>query len=305
MNCGEHEKREGDEAASKLNDTRVGQKRPRKVDGKTSYYDDDFPWEEVASTRQDRCSGEAAPSLAPEEEVKVLTNREVLADKWEVFYQSHTNKFFKTRSYLANAFPVIVERTNSLRDQDFSISELGCGAGASIIPLLQLVPNIRAHVVDVSATAVESLQAQLGCLQDRCKVGVCDIVRDVLPMSEMSMDFVLCVFTLSAITPSDHFCVLEKAIKLLKPGGYFLLRDYGLYDMVQTRCQVRLGENQYLKQDGIQCYFFSKEYFETLVSKLSEDVEIVQLKYCTVRNINRKKQQNIDRVFLNVMLRKR
>jgi len=121
-------------------------------------------------------------------------------------------------------------------------------------------------------------------------------------MSCSSVDFVLFIFTLSAISPHHHSRVLEKALLLLKPGGHLLIRDYGLYDMVQMRCQHKIEDNWYMKADGVQCFFFSLEYIENILADLS--CKIVELKYCTIRNINRKKNMNIDRVFLYAVIQK-
>jgi len=269
------------------------------------YFDADYDWEEAAARRQARCCGADAPQLAPEEVVTQLTKAETLATSWEDHYKRHENRFFKARAYLSGAFPML-ETVKLKPEKSFHAIELGCGTGSSIVPLLKAYENLSATVVDVSQTAIETLNSSLEAenLTARCSASVADVVLHELPARPDSCDFALLVFTLSAITPDHHVDVLRKAATSLVSGGFLLLRDYGLYDMVQERCDTRVGDCQYIKQDGIQCFFFSVENVTALAAAVG-DLEIVEVKYCTVRNRNRKTGKQIDRVFLNAVLQKR
>ncbi len=59
----------------------------------------------------------------------------------------------------------------------------------------------------------------------------------------------------------NHFFLLLHDLKVLKPGGLLLFRDYGLYDMTQLRFiskrDRRVGENYYQRADGTRAFFFS------------------------------------------------
>ncbi|GBG27208.1 Methyltransferase-like protein [Hondaea fermentalgiana] len=286
-------------------ETAAGDASARRVE----YFDADFAWEDVAAARREKCIGDEAPPVLDEQDVALRTDEEKLAESWESFYAAHANKFFKSRSYLAKAFPALAKAGSDEDRPTATLGELGCGTGAAVLPLLKEIPQLVAQTVDVSPSAIEALQrgaAAAGLGPDRLTAGVCDIVRDPLPMAPGSLDFGLLVFTLSAISPTHHCRVLRALATALRPGGLMCFRDYGLFDMVQTRCKTRLGENWYIKQDGVQCYFFSVEYLEALFASLGPEVSMhrVECKYVTVRNVNRKTGQNIDRVFLNAVFQR-
>jgi predicted methyltransferase len=48
----------------------------------------------------------------------------------------------------------------------------------------------------------------------------------------------LIMFTLSALSPSQQLNMLKNAFRALRPGGMLLLRDHGLYDMVQVEITI-------------------------------------------------------------------
>lgn len=259
------------------------------------YFEHDFEWAEVAAERHSRCAGEDAPVLV---DASDRLDAGSLASAWEAFFQRHAGGFFKARSYLSLAFPVLVAGAGP----DVVIGEVGAGTGSSILPLLKALPG-TAVVFDASPAAVAILQASAP--EGRVAASVCDAVRDdSWPMRDASLDAMLVVFTLSAIAPEHHLRVLDKACAKLKPGGHLCFRDYGLYDMVQMRCEVRVGQpgqHAYLKEDNIQVVFFSLQDVARLAAQIP-GVSVKELRYCTVRTVNRKKKINIDRVFVHALL---
>lgn len=117
--------------------------------------------------------------------------------------------------------------------------------------------------------------------ESRCKAFVCDITKDELPeeIREGKVDIVVSIFCLSAIPPEMMPSVMKKIYTVglrgciidmlsntcysqcLKPGGMFILRDYGLYDMTQMRFFAKkgsqMGENFFVRGDGTFTYYFS------------------------------------------------
>lgn len=61
----------------------------------------------------------------------------------------------------------------------------------------------------------------------RVRTAVRCIVKDPLPVGAASMDLSLCMFVLSAISPTEQLVALRKIADVLKPGGKLLVRDYG------------------------------------------------------------------------------
>ncbi len=267
-----------------------------------AYYDNDFPWQDVALKRRKMCQEQER--AMQQDEMLDFVDPKVSATVWEEFYQRNSNKFFKPKAYLNLAFPMISDTCSNV--DCCKLFEIGCGTGSALLPLLKKNNNLQAVGYDVSKHAIECLSSVVNKNEEikaRCEGAVFDALQQDIPQALVgTFDFSLLCFTLSAIPPQQHRLVVEKAATVLKSGGKLLFRDYGLYDLVQTRCKKRLGKNHYVKQDGVQCYFYSTEAFQELVESCDSSLKVDELKYCTVRNINRKKNQNIDRVFLHAVV---
>jgi methyltransferase-like protein 6 len=261
------------------------------------YFDCDFTWETAAAARHEACAGALAPPLEDAGRVVELTSSRALRASWERFYAAHGSGAYKSRSYLEHCFPQL----RAVGDGAL-LCEIGCGTGAGLLPLLRAQPRLCAHAVDLSAAAVHRLETELArdaALAARCRVEVCDATQ-ALPFTAGAAAAVLLVFTLSAVPRAQQAALVRRAADALRPGGHLLLRDYGLYDMVQARCRRRVGDCAYIKEDGIHCVFFSLHDVDALAAEAGLAVE--HAKYCTVRNVNRKTKSTFDRVFINAVL---
>ncbi|KAE8596878.1 hypothetical protein XENTR_v10016270 [Xenopus tropicalis] len=87
-------------------------------------------------------------------------------------------------------------------------------------------------------------------------------------------------------------------VKVLKPGGCVLFRDYGLYDhaMLRFKSGSKLGENFYVRQDGTRSYFFTKDYLRCLFEKAG--FEEVSNEYVLRETVNKKESLCVPRVFI-------
>lgn len=92
------------------------------------YHESDFNVEDIAADAQAQLKKQA-------EEADLLQTSDATefpALNWEQFHATHNSaKFFKPRRYVSLAFPELLQ-------SNAHVVELGCGAGASIIPVLQV-----------------------------------------------------------------------------------------------------------------------------------------------------------------------
>ncbi|KAM9966842.1 hypothetical protein ACTFIR_007077 [Dictyostelium discoideum] len=176
----------------------------------------------------------------------------------------------------------IQELTND-EGKKLTVLEIGCGTGATVYPLLKLNPEKYFYVFDFSPHAVNLVKSNSLYNEAKLNAFVCDIATEQIPTSivkDGSIDMMLMIFVLSAISRDRMHAVATSLFKSLKPGGVLYIRDYGLYDMTQLRFISKKGkkidENFYLRADGTRTYFFTTQVlseifeaagFKTLVSK--------------------------------------
>lgn len=149
---------------------------------------------------------------------------------WHQFYQRNQDHFYKDRHYLHIVFPELASRPPAGEDR-LTLLEVGCGVGNAALPLLDVNPDLHITAVDFAKSAVQILQRHLksGCVPaaHRMVAEVNNIAEDDAPVPLNSMNLVLCMFVLSAMSKSTHVGVFKKLFDVLKPGGKLLMRDYG------------------------------------------------------------------------------
>jgi len=237
---------------------------------------------------------------------------------WDKFYSSHQTKFFKDRHYLVKSFPAEFGPLYAETDQcvsadsdciiqgDFIVTEIGCGVGNTILPLLErpstiIMPLLHGEMTslsspnqkqpspvkkrlavvcyDFSPIAIQLLQQDARFVQahteGRATAAVWDITSAPSHASLSSnltlrSDISILFFCLSAISPEKMPLAAKHVADTLKPGGILLLRDYGRYDEAQLKLGTsrakRLGDNFYVKHDGTRCYYFTLDDLEMLFS---------------------------------------
>ena len=194
-----------------------------------------------------------------------------------------------------------------------TIVDLGCGLGnATLLDLVHgleqqkeqtdeaKMPMIQAHFFDISNEAIRQLCTdERYSSTDSVSSQVYDARRSLKTLSilERSADIVLLLFSLSAMGPYKINNAVGNAIKMLKPGGVILFRDYGRFDDDQLQLNSVAGaqicNNFYLREaanDAVDdpldcsklslstgCYFFEVDE----VRKLFSDLEVLQLESTT------------------------
>ncbi|XP_040827637.1 mRNA N(3)-methylcytidine methyltransferase METTL8 [Ochotona curzoniae] len=185
----------------------------------------------------------------------------------------------------------------------FRILEVGCGAGNSVFPILDTLrntPESFLYCCDFAPEAVELVKSHSSYRAAQC----CAFVHDVcdesspFPFPDGILDVVLLIFVLSAVHPDRMQSVVNRLVKLLKPGGMLLFRDYGRYDKTQLRFKKGhcLSENFYVRGDGTRAYFFTKGEVHSMFCKagLDEKQNLVDRRL----QVNRKKQVKMHRVWV-------
>lgn len=222
---------------------------------------------------------------------------------WDIFYKNNGNRFFKDRHWTTREFSELLG--DNVRQKH--ILEIGCGVGNFIYPLLADGLNAIFYACDFSPRAIECLKSNPSYDPSFINAFNCDIVTDELitKIPENSLDLVTAIFVLSAIHPDNHRTVVSNIYKVLKYGGLLLFRDYGIYDMAQLRFKPghKIADNFYMRQDGTRSYFFSIEYFRSLM-EINGFVECSN-KYVCKRTVNIKEDVDVPRRFIQATFSKR
>ncbi|KAI5180472.1 tRNA N(3)-methylcytidine methyltransferase METTL2 [Nematocida sp. AWRm80] len=211
-------------------------------------------------------------------------------EPWDKFYQKHNESFYKERHWLLKEFP-------ELEIPGKRICEIGCGCGSALVQLT----HQTLFGVDYSTHAIEIIKNR-----EEFKSGTFS-VQDITQPGNLpytNMDYILLIFTLSAVHPSTHLSILEKAKQALKPGGYILLRDYAYMDMTQLRFKPTqiIDTNFYRRGEGTYAYFFKETDITTLAHQL--DLQVISCKNDKRLLINRKKKLEMQRNWIQVKLQK-
>ncbi|KAK9735253.1 hypothetical protein RND81_04G194000 [Saponaria officinalis] len=250
-----------------------------------------------------------------------------------------SGKFFKERRYLLKEFPELLSCADYskvlevgcgngstvlpiLRARE-KINVYACDCSVEALDrvtdnlvnadLALLTERFHPFCCDFSATEFPNWLACKPCRNMRFeKLLNCDLEVDVnkrdlesLPsMKEGAcclggVDFVTLVFTLSAVPPERMAAAIMECFSVLKPGGLLLFRDYGLYDMTMLRFEPekRVGFRHYIRADGTYSYFFDLDATRDLF--VGVGFTEVELEYCCVNSVNRKKGNSMRRVWVH------
>lgn len=136
---------------------------------------------------------------------------------WDSFYSTHENKFFKDRHWLFTELPELSgEHVNPSPAQldmtefpgkhcDLRIVEVGCGTGSTVFPLLEAntLKDSFIYCCDFSSRAVDLVKSNPEYNPSRCHAFVCDVSSEEFsfPFPKNSVDLILLIFVLSAISP--------------------------------------------------------------------------------------------------------
>jgi SAM-dependent methyltransferase len=225
-------------------------------------------------------------------------------EAWNDFFSTHAHHFFMDRHYFTIEFPYLTQRiinnteettrnNSSSNITGIRIIELGCGTGASALPLLKEFPNkqsISSYVgIDCSFQAL-SLFKLTQDDQQRCEIMELSMSSpNLVPLSfsdKKLFDVCLMIFSLSAIEPSKMNICMENAFQLLRPGGILSFRDYSWGDLAQKRFAPaqRKGRGWYVRQDSTFSFFFTESGLIRLAQDAGFQILFVKTLCKTVEN---------------------
>ncbi|XP_031382455.1 tRNA N(3)-methylcytidine methyltransferase METTL6 isoform X2 [Punica granatum] len=246
------------------------------------YFSKDFEWEDLKSEIENDPSFQYHLLPFDPSSSSAIRPPEEESNAWRKFHSRHyTGKFFKERRYLLKEFPELVSCGKGSR-----VLEVGCGNGSTALPILRpcrktsLGQSFPSDIKEAGRTLTGVPSKETSC----CLGG---------------LDFVTLIFTLSAIPLHMMPSALMKCFSVLKPGGFLLFRDYGLFDMTMLRFELdkRVGFCEYMRSDGTRSYFFSLETVRDLFVRAGF-IE-VELDYCCIKSLNRKKGKSMRRVWVH------
>ncbi|ANM60389.1 unnamed protein product [Arabidopsis thaliana] len=281
------------------------------------YHSKDFEWEFLKNIVEND------PSLSHHLHHHHQNLSKYLPDSqpWQDFHSRHSSgKFFKERRYLLKEFPELVSC-----GENSKLLEIGCGNGSTVLPILRGSKNITVYACDCSSDALvrtkENIDRAISSVDNFhsfcCDFSTsefpdwvaCDRCRDKFMLNHSGgseskhciggVDFVTLIFTLSAVPKERMPRAIKECFAVLKPGGLLLFRDYGLYDMTMLRFEPekRVGFREYVRSDGTLSYFFCLD----TARKLFTDAGFieVELEYCCVKAVNRRKGKDMYRVWVH------
>lgn len=247
---------------------------------------------------------------------------------WDKFYKRNTTNFFKDRHWIDREFEELkAKRSNSsdptssdnpsqqpLSSSDSSVCgnsnfiralEVGCGVGNTVFPLLEANPDLFFYALDFAPHAIQLLKEHKFYISSgRCSGHVVDITKDELPteIEESSLDIIMMIFVLSAISPQHFDNVIAKLAKVTKTGGKIMFRDYAVGDLAQQRFDgkeqrpQKIEENFYVRSDGTRAYYFAEQELIDLMKKNGFEVEDCKVVEKIIEN--RKKGSEMRRLWL-------
>jgi tRNA (cmo5U34)-methyltransferase len=135
---------------------------------------------------------------------------------------------------------VVLEVLPFEAERPLAVLDLGAGTGFLTQRLLAKFPAAAVVAVDGSRAMIELARARLGELAQRVTFEVCDFWRLPESLALRSLDAVVSAYALHHLDADEKQDVIRNAVRLLKPGGWFLNAD--LVVAADPRVEARVQE---------------------------------------------------------------
>lgn len=312
-------------------------KHEAEAEAEAEYHCHDFEWEDLRAEVEANPS--FSYHLSPFPTTTTSPPPQPSSEAWRSFHRRHASgKFFKERRYLLKEFPELLNSKDCanilevgcgngstvvpiLRSSP-SITVYACDCSEDTLEKaneivcstkgVDVKDRFHPFVLDISKETFPDWLFCKSCQSSRAKA--VDLlldsshhnIRKEHPVSlrenqccVRGIDFITMIFTLSAIPYDIMSTTIERCVSVLKPGGFVLFRDYGLYDMTMLRFlpHQRLRFREYMRSDGTFSYFFSLDTVRELFH--AAGLLELELEYCCVRSVNRKNGKDMQRVWVH------
>ena len=264
-----------------------------------------------AERRIDEQKREAQASQQPD---RISSIEQGVQHNWNSFYQTHEDKFFKDRKWIFSEFPEMLQHLQD-DSKPCCILEVGCGVGNAVAHIVGSNNNANLHIFccDLADNAIKTLKTREFYHQnsDQITAFQADVCRafdgeQKFAIDSESLDYIMLVFTLSAMKPELMKATISNLSKLLKPNGLFLVRDYARFDLTQLRFKGKsyLSENYYVRSDGTTSFFFTPESLNDIFESTG-CLDQIELKNDNRLLVNRLKGITMSRCWIQAKYRKR
>jgi tRNA (cmo5U34)-methyltransferase len=173
-------------------------------------------------------------------------------------YDSDMEIMHPLRSKMAD---VVLEVLPMSASEPLRCVDLGVGTGMLTARMLEAFPYATVVAVDGAAAMMDWCRARLGAASRRVEFVISDfqsVPRDRLP--EESVDVVFSAYALHHLSREAKRDVIARALRWIKPGGWFLNADLVVARDPQVEQRI-----QYLREAGIvdrangDCRFLTRE----------------------------------------------
>ena len=146
----------------------------------------------------------------------------------------------------------LAEISRELRGKDQrrqSLLDVACGNGRFLSKVMEVYPRLQASGLDLSPNYSEAARARLSPWP---QVDILHEAAETMPITDGTQDMVSSIFLFHELPPKVRPQVLSEIVRVLKPGGMFVLTD-----------SVQFGD--YPEMDGLLEYFphgFHEPYYK-------------------------------------------
>lgn len=104
------------------------------------------------------------------------------------------------------------------------IADLGCGTGTQLQAIREQFPLAQITGIDPDANLLKSIQEK----HMDPSLALYEAYMQDLPFPSDKFDLCFCTLTLHHLASEDKLLALQEAFRVIKPGGQFILTDWGV-----------------------------------------------------------------------------